>query len=102
MSSKVDRARILRKERKAKGLCACGKTPAPGLKTCRRCLDQHANSQRINSFRKYWDRKEIGLCVEIGCKGEPVPGLARCGYHLELAQERQERSRAKRKTQIAA
>lgn len=100
MSAKVDRARVLRKERKMNGLCACGKTPAPGLKTCQRCLDSHANSQRVRSFQNYWDRKEIGLCVEAGCEGEPVPGLVRCGYHLELAQERRERIRAKKKAQL--
>lgn len=88
----------LRKKRKAAGLCGdCGKPPAPGLKTCRKCLDRHQRSQKPRAFIDYHTRKESGICVDNGCNGEPVPGRVRCAYHMELADERQARVRAKRK-----
>lgn len=61
------KARGQREERKAAGLCRCGRKTAPGRKSCRRCL--RSVRTRVSA------RKAAGLCR---CGRPPAPGRKQC------------------------
>lgn len=62
----------------------------------------HKATQKPRAFLDYHTRKESGICVDNGCDGEPVPGHVRCAYHMEAAEERQARIRARKKAKVNA
>ena len=76
------RAKYMRAQRKARGLCSsCGqRPPAPGYKQCEICKQKRAD--KIQSFI------EAGLCRSCG-KKEPVPGLKYCIDCLEYYYSRE-------------
>jgi hypothetical protein len=81
----MSRHTILREGFRKLGLCGvCGKSPEPGYKTCRACLDRNGKT-----FQKH---KAKGLC---GCGNLPEGGRKKCKKCLILANERVSEFRSK-------
>ncbi len=63
-------------DRRARGLCECGRAPDPGLKSCAACRESIA-ARRILERAV---RRSQGLCS--ACSEPALPGLASCERHL--------------------
>lgn len=88
----------LRAEDRKRGRCTiCHKEPAAPRKRdglpsarCLSCMekDKHPRPKWAARLRvKREAKKKLGLCRESGCDGWVVPGMTRCGYHLEMNAE---------------
>lgn len=78
-----------RAERRAAGLCGCGRKSRPDRATCRRCAAR--SKARAKRLRRV--RRQEGRCLGCSCK---VLGAARCAKHL-LAQSASRRRITRRR-----
>lgn len=81
---------VKRAERRASGLCGCGRKPRPGMGSCQRCAAR--SRKRSEKLRR--DRGEQGQC--LACKCTRKGGAARCAKHL--LQQKASRRRISRRT----
>ena len=70
----VEEGRLRRERRKAKGRCpSCGRQPAPGLKSCRRCIDRaKGHGRRLRELRGHWGPYTITDAEREQWRGEAV------------------------------
>ena len=67
----------------AKGLCACGKDREEGRMSCASCLAYDRAQKAKRRARVIPAKKALGMCNEVHCMAERVPGMKACDYHLE-------------------
>lgn len=68
-------------ERRAAGLCGCGRAPRKGKATCTRCAARARKIKREQRAR----RAAQGLCS--GCREPVLPGFTKCEHHKKMEGE---------------
>lgn len=82
-------------ERRAAGLCKCGRTPRPGMAQCERCAER----ARSIAARDRARRAAAGQCRQ--CRSPTAPGSPYCVEHRRASTEAQRRFRGRKKAVAA-